>query len=81
MLAVFAGLAIVLAAVGLYALMAHSVSQRTSELSIRGALGARTTDVYAVVLKEGLLTGLGSVAIGTVGAFWMTRLVFTTRSA
>jgi len=74
-LAVFAGLAIVLAAVGVYALMAHSVSQRTSELGIRIALGARTADVYAVVLREGLVLSLLGAAIGTAGAFWITRLL------
>ncbi len=74
-LVVFAGLAIVLAAVGIYALMAHSVSQRTSELGIRIALGARTADVYAVVLREGLVLSLLGAAIGTAGAFWITRLL------
>ncbi len=75
LLAVFAGLAVVLAAVGIYALMAHSVSQRTRELGIRIALGARTPDVYTLVVKEGLVLSLLGVSIGAAGAFWITRLL------
>ncbi len=55
--------------------MAHSVSQRTRELGIRIALGARTPDVYTLVVKEGLVLSLLGVSIGAAGAFWITRLL------
>ena len=75
LLTVFAGLAIGLAAVGIYGLMAHAVSQRTAELGIRMALGASRSDVYRVVLREGLVLSLLGAAIGAAGAFWATRLL------
>jgi predicted permease len=74
LLGAFGVLAIVLAALGLYGLMAHSVSQRTRELGIRMALGARAADLLSMVLGQGLgLTGLG-VAAGLPLAFAVTRL-------
>jgi predicted permease len=74
LLATFALLALLLAAVGIYGLVAYSVSQRTHEIGIRLALGAKSSDVAAMVLREGLLiAAIGSV-IGLVLALPLPRL-------
>jgi predicted permease len=75
LVAAFAGLALVLAAVGIYGVMAYAVSERTQEFGIRMALGASATDVLREVLLEGgRLTGLG-LAFGIVAAFALTRMM------
>jgi putative ABC transport system permease protein len=68
LIGIFAGIALVLAAVGLYALMAYSVEQRTKEIGIRLALGANRTTVARMVLGEGLLWGAGGIVVGVAGA-------------
>ena len=74
-LAVFAGVAILLAAVGIYGLMAYSVSQRTRELAVRVAMGAEARDVFRLVAGRGLrLTGAG-VACGLLAAHVATPLM------
>jgi putative ABC transport system permease protein len=75
MIAVFAGISLVLAAVGVAGVMAFLVAQRTQEMGIRMTLGAQTSDVCGLVLGQGLrLTALG-LAIGLAGAFGATRLL------
>ncbi|HKG91202.1 MAG TPA: ABC transporter permease [Gemmatimonadaceae bacterium] len=75
LMAVFAGLAAVLACVGIVGVMSNAVAQRTREIGIRVALGARSADVMAAVLAPGLrLVALG-LTIGTVAALALTRLI------
>ena len=75
LLAVFAGLALVLASLGVYSVMAYSVGQRHGEIGVRMALGAKPQDVEKMVIRGGLaLTGIG-VAIGLVTALAVTRLM------
>lgn len=75
MLAIFAGAALVLAAVGIYGVIAYSVTQRTQEIGIRMALGARHQDVLRMVVGNAmLLTGIG-IAIGVAGGLLLTRLM------
>ena len=75
LLSTFAGLAIVLAAVGMYGVISHLVAQRTHEIGVRLAIGARPGDVLRMVLRRGgMLTGIG-VLLGLAGALALTRLI------
>ncbi len=77
LLSLFAGIALVLAIVGIYGVMSYSVTQRTHEIGIRMAIGARPRDVFAMILGHGMkLTVLG-VVIGLALAFGLTRLMET----
>ena len=73
----FAGLALLMAALGLYGLISYAVAQRTQEIGIRVALGAARTDVLGLVLGQGIKLLVAGVVIGGVGAFWLARLIAT----
>ncbi len=75
MLAIFAGVALILACVGIYGVMAFAVTQRTQEIGIRMALGAKGTDVLKLVLKHGMSMALIGVGIGLAGAWGLTRFL------
>jgi predicted permease len=74
-MSVFGGCALLLAAIGIYGLMAYSVEQRTQEIGIRMALGAQASQVRRMVITQGMLLALGGVVVGLAGAFALARFI------
>jgi ABC-type antimicrobial peptide transport system permease subunit len=75
LLTIFGGIALVLAAIGIYGLMAYSVAQRTQEMGIRMALGADRATIRKLIVLHGMRLALAGVVLGIGAAFGLTRLM------
>jgi ABC-type antimicrobial peptide transport system permease subunit len=75
LLSIFASVALVLAAIGIYGLMSYAIEQRTQELGIRMALGADRSNILSLVLSQGLKLTVAGVALGLAMAYGLTRLL------
>jgi putative ABC transport system permease protein len=75
LMSIFGGSALLLAAIGIYGLLSYSVQQRTRELGIRLALGAKSSGVRNMVVLQGMRLALTGVGIGIVAAFGLTRFI------
>lgn len=77
LLGIFAGVALLLASIGIYGVMAYTFSQRTNEIGIRMAMGAQRSDILKIAVSEGALIVVFGLAAGLVGSFILTRFLQT----
>jgi putative ABC transport system permease protein len=75
LIACFGGVALLLAAVGLYGVLAYAVRQRTAEIGLRVAMGATQQTILGLVVRQGLALSTAGIAFGTVAAFALTRVM------
>src|SRR5882724_1290305 len=75
LIGVFAGLALLLSSIGIYGVVSYSVSQQTHYIGVRMALGARASHILKLILKQGLIIALAGIAIGSLGAYILMRLL------
>jgi len=75
LLGCFAGMALLLSAVGLYAVLSYMVAQRTGEIGVRMALGAQRADVLSLIVRRGLVLALTGIGIGLAAAALLTRFM------
>jgi putative ABC transport system permease protein len=75
LLGLFSAIALMLAAVGIYGLLQHSVAQRTREIGVRMAVGAASHRVIAMILRQGLIVVLPGLALGVIGAVWLSGAI------
>jgi putative ABC transport system permease protein len=71
----FGGIALALAAIGVYGVLSYSVAQRTQEIGVRMALGAGRRDVLKLVVTQGIKLALVGVVIGVIGSFFITPVI------
>jgi len=77
LLTIFAAVALVLSATGVYGVMSYAVTARTREMGIRLALGAQTTEVLKLVIRQGMRPVIAGIALGLAGAYALTRVMAT----
>jgi putative ABC transport system permease protein len=75
LLGIFAGVALLLASIGIYGAVAYTVEQRTGEIGVRMALGAQTRDVLSLVVNQGMKPVVSGLALGIIATFLLGRLI------
>jgi putative ABC transport system permease protein len=77
LLTTFGGLALLLATIGIYGVLAYSMNRRTAEIGLRVALGASRSDILRITLNQGMRPALVGMLLGALGAWWLSRYLET----